>query len=365
MTRIKRLTPAVLACLIAACGVDADRPGHDGEFDPLLSPPPMPKALSNNAVAQAQVDGTVRFYSFMGLGEGKTWLDISKRAFEYDLATGRWQELPPVPVTEGRLASVAASVDNRIHLFGGYTVAPDGHEVSTPEVLRLNPVERDYTAVAPMPTPVDDSVALVWRDRWVYLVSGWHMDANVALVQVYDSQADTWTLATPFPGAPVFGQAGALLGDTMLICDGVKLAVTGQTRVFGASSECWRGDIDPDDASVITWRRVASHPGAPRYRMAAAADTDNARLIFAGGSENPYNFDGIGYNGEPSSASSRVQAYLPDQDRWLDLPPLEKASMDHRGLLSHEGRHYLIGGMHDPQRVTAEVQVYAPVEPDR
>lgn len=25
-----------------------------------------------------------------------------------------------------------------------------------------------------MPVPVDDSVALVYRDRYVYLVSGWH-----------------------------------------------------------------------------------------------------------------------------------------------------------------------------------------------
>ncbi len=355
---IRATAVAMLAMLAGGCEEPARAPSaaSSGRAE-------MPLALANNAVAQAEAEGGTRFYSFMGLGAGKTWLDISRRAYEYDPVAERWLELPPVPVPEGRLAAVAATAGGQVYLFGGYTVAPDGHEVSTPEVLRFDPATRSYAPVAPMPTPVDDSVALVRNDRWIYLVSGWHMDRNLDLVQVYDTVADSWHEATPFPGTPVFGHAGAMLGDTLLVCDGVLLRVVEGKRSFAASNECWRGEVDAEDPGAIAWRRVASHPGGARYRMAAAADPDRGWLVFVGGSENPYNYNGIGYDGAPSPASARAQAYDPVEDRWLDLAPLPEPSMDHRGLLRHDGRYFLLGGMAEGQRVVARVLAYAP-EPE-
>jgi hypothetical protein len=320
----------------------------------------MPEALSNNAVTSVEVDGTSRIYSFFGLGSGKTHADIGRAAFEYDHLRNAWTRLPDVPVPQGRLASVAAAAGGGIYLFGGYTVAADGKEVSTPDVLRFDPKERTYRSVASMPTPVDDSVALVHNDRRIYLVSGWHQDRNVPLVQMYDIREDRWARATDFPGTPVFGHAGAILGDDLLVCDGVRLDVIGGKRTFTASPECWRGQISADDATRIDWRRVASHPGPPRYRMAAGFDPTTGGLLFLGGSENPYNFNGIGYDGRPSPASARVQAYNLSVDRWHALQPLPQGSMDHRGLATIDGRHYLIGGMRGAQQVSAEVIAYRP-----
>lgn len=320
--------------------------------------PPLPIALSNNAVASLRVGSATRLYSFMGLGAGKTHADIVRAAFEYDTARGTWQPLPDVPVSEGRLASVAAAANGAVYLFGGYSVAADGHEVSTPDVLRFDPTTRTYRSVAPMPTAVDDSVALVLEDRWIYLFSGWHQDRNLPLVQVYDTVDDRWAQATEFPGAPVFGHAGALLGRSLLICDGVRLDVIAGKRTFSASPECWRGEIAQGDRLTIAWRRIASHPGAPRYRMAAGADANNGRLLFAGGSENPYNYNGIGYDGRPSPASARVQAYDLVNERWQELASLPQASMDHRGFPAIDDRHCLIGGMREGQRVIADVVTY-------
>ncbi len=322
--------------------------------------PALPIAQSNNAVAVVELADTTRLYSFMGLGAGKTWRDIDRHAFEYDRTRGTWQALPPVPVERGRLAAVAATAGGKVYLFGGYTVAEDGHEVSTPEVLRFDPVERDYQSVAGMPTPVDDSVALVWRDRWIYLISGWHMDANVALVQVYDTHRNRWRRATDYPGVPVFGHAGAILEDSLLVCDGVRLDVIAEKRQFSATDQCWRGEIDHQRPTRIAWRQIASHPGPARYRMGAAADPERGWLLFAGGSDNPYNYDGIGYDQRPSTGSDRVQAYDLRLDRWLELAPLPQPSMDHRGLLRHAGRFHLIGGMRDPQRVSPDVLSFRP-----
>lgn len=343
----KGLSAAVLGVLASCAGPTPD-------MEPTSTVPDLPEAISNNAVAVIEGRDGFRLYSFLGLKSGKTWRDVSRQAFEYDSSAGRWLELPPVPVASGRLASVAAAVGDQLYLFGGYTVAENGKEESTPEVLRFEPDTRTWARVADMPLPVDDSVALVYRDRWVLLVSGWHKDANVAAVQVYDTRRDTWARATGWPGAPVFGHSGAISGEQLLICDGVRLDVDGDgKRRFSASNECWRGRIGDGNPTAIEWEAVRPHPGLPRYRMGAAAIAGARSVLFAGGSTNPYNYNGIGYDGIPSEPSARMLSFDLDSGAWLELPASAEATMDHRGLACTSRRCYLIGGMRQGQRVAA------------
>lgn len=344
----KGLFAAVLG-MLASCA------GWLSDAEPMSTVPDVPEAVTNNALAVIEDRSGFRLYSFLGLESGKTWRDISRRAFEYDSSKGRWQELPPVPVASGRLASTAAAVGSQLYLFGGYTVAENGEEVSTPEVLRFEPSTRTWARVADMPLPVDDSVALVYRDRWVLLVSGWHKDANVAAVQVYDARRDSWARATDWPGAPVFGHSGAISGERLLVCDGVRLDVNGGKRHFSASNECWRGRIGGENSTVIDWEAVRPHPGPPRYRMGAAAIAGESRVLFAGGSSNPYNYNGIGYDGVPSEPSAQLLSFNFDSGAWLELTASVEATMDHRGLACTSRACYLIGGMREGQRVSASV----------
>ena len=339
---------AAVCALLAACATS--RP----DYAPAPTIPDLPYAISNNAVAAVESRNGFRLYSFLGVESGKTWRDVSRRAFEYDSNAGRWLELPSVPVASGRLASVAVAVGGRVFLFGGYTVAENGDEESTPEVLRFEPDTRTYTRLKDMPLPVDDSVALVFRDRWVLLVSGWHKDANVAAVQVYDTQRDAWARATDWPGAPVFGHAGAIVGEQMLICDGVRLDVGADgKRRFSASNECWRGRVSDDNATIIEWTAIPSHPGLPRYRMGAAAVPGGRSALFVGGSTNPYNYNGIGYDGVPSEPSARLLSFNLDSGDWLERPGLVEPTMDQRGLACISHRCYVVGGMRQGQRVAA------------
>ena len=97
--------------------------------------------------------------------------------------------------------------------------------------------------------------------------------------------------------------------------------------------------------------------------MAAAGDIESGDIIFVGGSVNPYNFNGIGYNGEPSVPDSDVWRYNVDSKRW-SLFKSKTPTMDHRGLIK-VGQHWLtIGGMSFKQKVIADVVVHELVESD-
>lgn len=320
------------------------------------APPHLPVPHSNNAVAKLTIDGRLNFFSFMGLTAGKTHADISKQAFALDLKESRWRTLPDVPVAQGRLASTAVGVNGLVYLFGGYTVAADGSEVSTPEVLAFDPNTRTYAARAPMPVPVDDSVALPYNDRYIYLVSGWHDKGNVTLVQVYDSVDNRWFRATDWPGQPVFGHAGGIVGNCMVVADGVTAtAGEGGKRQFRLTSQAWLGEIDPDRPGQIAWKQLPSHSGAPLYRMAAAGASDRNRVLFAGGSETAYNYNSQGYGGTPANPSARTFAFDLSLGRWVDLGVKPAPTMDHRGLLEAEGKFYTVGGMGGERQVIGDL----------
>ncbi|MBT8421494.1 MAG: galactose oxidase, partial [Gammaproteobacteria bacterium] len=213
------------------------------------------------------------------------------------------------------------------------------------------PDSLQYTELPPMPVPVDDAVAVVYADRYIYLVSGWHDTDNVDLVQLLDLETLSWSRATGFPGPPVFGHAGGISGQTPVICDGVKVVPkTDGTRQFSASRACFKGQINAANPNKIEWERIEHPPGPARYRMAATG-SPTGRIYFAGGSDNPYNYNGIGYDGVPSSPSSEVFAYDVASSSWLQLASMPFASMDHRALLPLHDGYLLVGGMGSGQTV--------------
>lgn len=333
---------------------------------PPLPMPPLPEPVTNNAVAGLVRAGRLELYSFLGLGPSRTWREVTAAAWRWREGEAAWTALPPVPGEAGRLAAAACAVGGQVYVFGGYTVDEQGAEVSTPGVQRLDPATGRWEARAAMPVPVDDSVALPHADRYIYLVSGWHDTGNTNLVQCYDTRTDTWARATDYPGVPVFGHAGGLSRGTMLVAGGVRVLPEPRPGArYAAANECWLGAIDPEDPHRIRWRAVPPPAPEGRYRMAAVGTPDAAgRIIFAGGTARPYNYNGIGYDGVPSEASAEVFVFDVGRGAWLPGPRVKaEATMDHRGLVVHAGRAYVLGGMGDHQTVRADITSF-PVEPE-
>ncbi len=312
--------------------------------------PSLPVRRANNAVAAMETMRGPALFSFLGLDSTKRWSGVRNDAYRWNMRSTTWQRIAAVP-GPGRLAATAQVVRGRIYVIGGYTVAADGSEKSLPHLEVYDPDRDRWSRGAPMPIPVDDAVSGVWRDSLIFLVSGWHDRDNVANVQIYDPWTDSWQHATPIPGPPVFGHSGALAENSIVYVDGVRTNV-GSPR-FGIESSSWIGEIDPTAPSHITWKRLPQHPGPPLYRAAAGAL--GHRIVIAGGTDNPYNYDGVGYDGNPAEPLDAVFAYDLTLRGWVSLPPLSVPTMDHRGLVVIDGRLLIAGGMVAGQQVTDRV----------
>jgi N-acetylneuraminic acid mutarotase len=323
--------------------------GADSDVDSLPDP------VSNNAVAMAKVRGQLLLFSFMGIGPKKTSDAITSTAFSLDAKEGKWSAIHAVPGTVGRIGAAAAGVQGELFLFGGYAAdAQSG--MAVPDVGIYHPAGDRWFRGADIPVAVGDSVIGVYHDRYIYLVGGRSNRDVVSNVQVYDTEKDRWVQATPIPGTPVFGHAGALVDDTLIYVDGARKNPSGNTPKYVASDECWMGKIDHHDRTRIQWTKVPSHPGVARYRIAGGGSEKDEKIYFAGGTDNPYDYNGIGYDGKPSEPSSVLFDFNLRTGKWETISEnTPDSTMDHRGLLvTHEGL-VLIGGMEKGQKVTGRV----------
>ena len=312
-------------------------------------PPPLPMPVTNNAVAAGRIAGAWWIFSALGVDSTKRWSGITRRAHAWSSAKGKWSALPDVPGREGRIAATAQVVHGRLYLFGGYTVDAGGRERSLANVDVYDPATGRWTAGAPIPVAVDDAVSGVYRDSLVYLVSGWHDSDNVRDVQLYDVRHDRWSAATPIPGPGVFGHSGSLAGGRIVFIDGAAKQASGAK--YALVPQVWVGTVSAGDPAHIEWTAGPAHPGPALYRAAAASC--GMWVLFAGGTANPYNYNGIGYDGRPSVPRDTVLAFDAGGGTWRVLAPLDAPTMDHRGLAASGGSAWVVGGMRADQRVSA------------
>jgi hypothetical protein len=325
--------------------------------------PPLPSPISNNAVAAVRVKKQTLLFSFMGMGAKKTWDSITNAAYVFDREAGKWEAIRPVPGPAGRVGASAIGAREQAFVLGGYTVDRQGSEITVPDVSVYEPTSRHWYRGADIPVPVDDAVVGVYQDRYLYLVSGWSKTDAVNNVQVYDLEKNKWSQATPIPGRPVFGHAGGLVDNVIVYVDGAYKNPAG-TPAYLPSDECWMGKIDKKDYKKITWTKLPEHPGDAHYRIAAGSSEKDHRIFFTGGTDNPYNLTGIGYDGKPSEPSPVTFAFDVKAGEWDTISDdTSGPTMDHRGLLITNEGLITLGGMEQGQQVTAKVVVIPRKEP--
>ena len=330
--------------------------------------PSYPTTISNNAVTSVDNgDGTSTLFSFMGTTEPRRPNFVTTAAYRLDWPNGNWMPIADAPALNGRgrIGANAISVAGDVYLLGGYTIP--GTEITDDRLFRYNPNTDDYTQLASVPVEVDDTVVGVFEDRYIFLASGWHgpIFDNVLTVQYYDTHTDTWheTDAMPGPASGVFGHAGTVIGNQIISTDGVTT-----DGGFNVTDRMFVGEIvagaNPGELDV-QWAELPAHPGLPTYRAAASQGDDNGQMLLIGGTDNPYNFNGIGYNGVPSSPVDQALLFDPTAGDWQTLSVTGDylPSMDHRGLVRVGDGWVTVGGMLEPRFATDRVVMYTVPEP--
>ena len=315
--------------------------------------PPMPAAVSSNAVASLK--GGLELFSFMGVGPRKTWDDITNQVYVLHLASGKWSDGRPVPGVAGRLGSSAAGVKGRVFLLGGYVVDGKEQQITVPDVNAYVAENQRWYRAADIPVAVDRAVVGIYRDRYIYLVGGRSKDGPVTNVQVYDVEKDSWTQGTALPGAAVFGHAGALTDDTIVYVDGA-MKNPSKGAPYVASDECWLGKIDHKNPDKIEWTKLSPHPGPARFGIGAGASDRDKKIFFTGGTSAPHDFKGLDYEGHPLEMSTVTFAFSLHNKQWETITDdTYDPRMDSSGILDTPLGLVVLGGMAKNQGVTARV----------
>lgn len=318
--------------------------------------PDLPEPVSNNAVASTSIRDKTYVLSITGVGQGKSSADIHNKAWLHTVGEFGWVSLPPVPSQQrlsGRVGASAVALNNNFFIFGGSFINTDGSTITATDSYRLDPVTRRYTRLNDMPVPVDHAAAIPHQNRYIYLVSGWSDHGTVNLVQLFDNFTQRWSQATPFPGNPVFGLAGAIAANHLVVCDGVKLDYPkDQSRQFKPAAACWVGQLSANP-NTISWQPIAHPTEQARFRLAATTVSINGEemVAFIGGSYSQYALNGKTATGEAAEPAAEVWLYAPLQQRWFKGANTE-AVMDLRGVVELNGSFYSLGGMLSQQQVT-------------
>ena len=325
---------------------------------------PMP--ITNNAVTSVCDGGGCVLFSFMGMTDPSSPSTITAASYKLSSpGTGPWIQIADAPLLNGKakIAASAVTCNGQVYLIGGYTVG--GGEVTEHRLFRYDDAGDSYVPLADVPTEVDDTLATVYQDRYIYLVSGWHgpINNNTTAVQIYDTTTDTWQPASPITVSGRFGHAGGLANGRLMFIDGAAGSFG-----FPIVHSTLVGQIDPGDPTNITWTEVEASPFSPTYRAAnSLGSLPSGRLLFVGGTDNPYNFNGTGYNGQPSNPLAQVMVYNPVNDVWSLIDDttgdVHIPTMDHRGLVRFDGGWVTVGGMTAPGAPTDAVNLLRIDEP--
>lgn len=316
---------------------------------PTLEPLPIP--LANNAVASMKARGNLYIFSLMGIGGDRSWKAVSNEAYMYDNDSGGWTELNAVPGSTGRIAAMAEAENGRAYLMGGAVVDAQGNETPIPDLNIYTMDAQEWLRGADLPVGVADAVVGIYRDR-IYVVGGRSRKGPINDVLVYDPDNNTWEKATPTPGAPVFGHAGAILGDTIVYVDGATSAEG------DISNACWMGKIDKKNPLKITWSKLPEHPGTPAFRTAAGASQRDDKIYFVGGTAVVTNHKSEGPDGKLAQPLATSYAFNMKSKAWEMISThVPHPTMENHTIITSEQGLVIIGGTEADGKVSARMRI--------
>jgi len=308
----------------------------------------LPIKTTNQAVSEGYINNKTYLFSFGGLDSTKLFSGIHQRSFCFDIEKKFWKEIAPLPDTLGKIANAASRINDTIYIIGGYHVFANGSEKSSNKVHRFDIINNVFLEDgASIPIPIDDHVQVVWKNKLIFIITGWSDKENVPNVQIYNPLKNSWSEGTPVPNNPIyksFGASGTIIGDTIYYFGGAAMG-----KNFPIQNYMRKGVINPNNPTEIEWSYQVMDSLTTGYRM-AATKFNNTPYWF-GGSSNTYNYNGIAY--DKSGGVNPNQRILSVNNDNFNILFNKNIPMDLRGIADiNDSIKYIIGGMEKNQKVS-------------
>lgn len=193
---------------------------------------------SRSEITAAHLDG--RIYVAGGISFPGT-----RDKFEaYDIASGAWVKLTPLPHPLHHVALAAAN--GKIYASGGY-VALD-FSPNDPELWAYDPASNIWERKADMPAARGEHAMVSWRGK-IFVISG--RGENATEVWEYDPTTDSWD--TSRTSIPTYRHSAAVVLDD----------ATGHVYVAGGRDDAYSAltPIEVYDITADAWQTLPDLPG--------------------------------------------------------------------------------------------------------
>jgi len=272
--------------------------------------------------SQATVVGSPEGIVYVMGGVTDTSYTALTSAYAYDTETGSWTSLDPLPAAT-RGAAGAMGLDGRVYVFGGYVSGP----LSYTQIY--DPDADLWTLGELLPTPVWEAKAATVGNGSICVVGG---EDVPGLVQIYNPATDTWSIGPPVPEY-VMGGAMVSIGDDLYYSGGGSDGYAATTNMFKYNS------------ALGEWTTLADLL-EPRIGHAMVEGVDGL-LYILGGADSGSNM--------PSLVYDSVYAYDIETDEWSEAASMDAARTYLGAAATSDGRIWALGG-NSPSTIYAEVE---------
>ncbi len=232
-----------------------------------IAPDTLKQTFLANAIFPRANHASVWLNGHLWLLGGRTQVGDQRRLAaeveRIDLDTQAIWRGPDLPVPLIDLSAVV--VGQSVFVFGGiYRDVEAGVSKPSSRVFETAPPYDTWVERTPMPTAVGNAASIVVKEK-VYVIGGFDRQKAYALTQIFDPEANSWSLGTP-PPRPLSAHAGAGNENRLFL--------------FGDYNE--QSSVLGFDVSSGEWRDLAL-PFTPRRHVRAVTVKD--RILVAGGNQ--------------------------------------------------------------------------------
>ncbi len=257
------------------------------------------------------------------------YVDSAEELERFDLRTGEWKELPPMPVELNHIQLAAARGD--LYVLGGLT-AHLAETAATGRAWRFDIESNRWSKLPPLPTPRGAAGAVTIGDR-IYVVGGVVDEQRKTTLEAYDLDTGRWESLAPMQSPRDHLGAATLDG---------KLYALGGRRGNAVALD----DFERYDPASDRWERL---PGPPEATAGFGFEAANGRLVASGGENLRYRV-----------LTGRTWAFDPATREWVALPSMDPPMHGHV-MVEYRDRVYVFAGSrcsgYHPFRSAASLEV--------